>query len=61
MEQPGGFLLCGLATEDELRDTAHDAFLAFWRATDCDTAEAQWLAYCAAQEKRRTVTNSCMC
>jgi hypothetical protein len=33
--------------EDALRDAAHDAFMAFWRAGEAD--EALWLAYCSAQ------------
>jgi hypothetical protein len=36
--------------EDALRDAAHDAFMAFWRAVDTTEAEALWLYYCAAQE-----------
>ena len=39
------------STEDELRDAAHDAFLAFWRAADGGCAEGLWLAYCAAQQQ----------
>ncbi|HJZ48678.1 MAG TPA: hypothetical protein VKE41_15985 [Roseiflexaceae bacterium] len=34
--------------EDTLRDAAHDAFMAFWRAAECEQA-ALWAAYCAAQ------------
>ena len=35
--------------EDALRDAAHDAFMAFWRAGEAD--EALWLAYCSAQAR----------
>jgi hypothetical protein len=34
-----------------LRDAAHDAFIAFWRAVDTTEAEVLWLYYCAAQEQ----------
>jgi hypothetical protein len=37
--------------EDRLRDTAHDAFLAFWRGADTAEAEGLWLRYCVAQER----------
>jgi DNA-directed RNA polymerase specialized sigma24 family protein len=37
--------------EDTLRDMAHDAFLAFWRAADTDAADERWAAYCAVQER----------
>ena len=38
------------ATEDALRDAAHDAFMAFWRSTECEHA-ALWATYCAAQTR----------
>jgi hypothetical protein len=37
-------------TADELRDAAHDAFMAFWRAAETDQA-ALWAAYGAAQAR----------
>jgi hypothetical protein len=37
-------------TADDLRDTAHDAFMAFWRAAEPDQA-VLWAAYCAAQAR----------
>jgi len=38
------------ATEDTLRDAAHDAFMAFWRGAECDQA-VLWAAYCVAQAR----------
>jgi hypothetical protein len=35
--------------EDELRDAAHDAFMAFWRGAEPERATL-WAAYCEAQE-----------
>jgi hypothetical protein len=43
------------ALEDALRDAAHDAFMAFWRAADTLAAEQLWLAYCVAQERYEAV------
>ncbi len=37
--------------EDELRDAAHDAFMAFWRGMNTPAADRLWLAYCVAQEQ----------
>ncbi len=37
--------------EDELRDAAHDAFMAFWRGMNSAAAGTLWLAYCVAQEE----------
>jgi hypothetical protein len=34
--------------EDQLRDAAHDAFMAFWRGGE---RAALWAAYCEAQER----------
>jgi hypothetical protein len=39
------------AEEDALRDAAHDAFMAFWRAVDTTQANHLWLYHCAAQER----------
>jgi len=36
--------------EDQLRDAAHDAFMAFWRGADSGRA-ALWTAYSEAQER----------
>ena len=33
--------------EDQLRDAAHDAFMAFWRGKRAEL----WVAYCEAQER----------
>ena len=38
------------ATEDALRDAAHDAFMALWRGAECEQS-ALWDAYCAAQTR----------
>ena len=38
------------ATEDALRDAAHDAFLACWRGEATDQP-ALWAVYCAAQAR----------
>jgi len=38
------------ATEDALRDAAHDAFRAFWYAAEPEQATL-WDAYCAAQAR----------
>ena len=38
------------ATEDALRDAAHDAFMVLWRSRGCEQAEL-WAAYCAAQAR----------
>ena len=35
------------ATEDSLRDAAHDAFMALWRGETVEQA-ALWASYCAA-------------
>jgi hypothetical protein len=37
--------------EDQLRDAAHDAFMAFWRGAQMQAAELLWRAYGAAQEQ----------
>ena len=37
--------------EDRLRDTAHDACMAFWREADTPAPEQLWRAYCAAQAR----------
>jgi hypothetical protein len=37
-------------TANDLRDAAHDAFLAFWRATERDRM-VFWAVYCAAQAR----------
>jgi hypothetical protein len=34
-----------------LRDAAHDAFMAFWRAAETDAAEQLWIAYSVAQAR----------
>jgi hypothetical protein len=39
------------ADADSLRDAAHDAFMAFWRAADTSEAETLWLYHCTAQER----------
>jgi hypothetical protein len=36
--------------EDQLRDAAHDAFMAFWRGGQVEL----WAAYCEAQERYET-------
>ncbi len=38
-------------TEDALREAAHNAFMAFWRATESDQAAALWATYCAVQAR----------
>jgi hypothetical protein len=35
----------------QLRNAAHDAFMAFWRGADTADADGLWLRYCADQER----------
>ena len=46
------------ATEDALREAAHDAFVQFWRAAETDQAVGLWAAYCAAQARYDAYLNA---